>query len=193
MHILLHIAFTYMHIYMHTTCIHACIYIQEHADIYGKKVYILTYTKAMIKIFVIRFNPQKHIFDDTELNAFLSTHNIKRIEPAFFEKDGKFYWTILVEYEPVSIRASRVKGMLNRQEQVVYEKLTEWRREIARKEGIPIFIVATNSQLIQMIKLRATTKERLKQIKGFGTRRIEKYGNDIIEIIKSYIKGDEKG
>jgi len=65
----------------------------------------------------------------------------------------------------------------------IYEDLSEWRNHKANEENLAPFIIARNSWLKQIIKLRPSSNKELYGIKGFGERRVNKYGKDIIAII----------
>ncbi len=72
---------------------------------------------------------------------------------------------------------------LNSTEQEIFRGLDEWRNHKANEENIAPYIIARNSWLKQIIKLNPTSVKELNSIKGFGERRVNKYGKDIINII----------
>lgn len=67
-----------------------------------------------------------------------------------------------------------------------YEKLRQWRKETAEKEGIPPYVIAKNSHLGEIVKKEIKTLEALKQLNGFGAKKVEKYGKDICGIVKAF-------
>ena len=75
---------------------------------------------------------------------------------------------------------------LSSAEQKVYEALNAWRGKKANEEGLAPFIVAQNSALKRIVKLQPKTPKELEKIMGFGERRANKYGKDIIAIINKY-------
>ncbi|MFH1647787.1 MAG: HRDC domain-containing protein [Chloroflexota bacterium] len=68
-------------------------------------------------------------------------------------------------------------------EQELYEALTAWRNKKANEENLAPFIIARNSWLKEIIKARPSDIRELGSIKGFGERRISKYGKEILAII----------
>jgi len=74
--------------------------------------------------------------------------------------------------------------LLDQDEAKVYEALSEWRSRRASEETIAPNIIVRNSWLKEIIKLNPSTPRDLLVIKGFGERRANKYGRDIIQIIK---------
>ena len=78
------------------------------------------------------------------------------------------------------------------------EFLKTKRREIAEREGKKLFMIFHNSTLEETAKILPKTKKDLEKIKGWGGRKIEKYGKEILSLINnagkldkvdSYIKG----
>ncbi len=72
---------------------------------------------------------------------------------------------------------------LNNAEREIYRALDEWRNHKANEENLAPYIIARNSWLKQIIKLNPTSVKELNSIKGFGERRVNKYGKDIIKTI----------
>jgi len=68
-------------------------------------------------------------------------------------------------------------------EQAIYQALAAWRTKKANEENLPAYIIAHNSMLAQIARLRPKTLKDLNAVKGFGERRINKYGKEILGII----------
>ncbi len=68
-------------------------------------------------------------------------------------------------------------------EQELYKALDQWRSQKANEENLATYIIAKNSWLNEIIKLHPKTIKQLNAIKGFGERRINKYGKEIINIV----------
>jgi len=73
---------------------------------------------------------------------------------------------------------------LDEKEKELYKALTRWRTQKSNEEGLAPFIIAHNSWLKQIAKIRPTASKDLNQIVGFGERRVNKYGREIIEVVK---------
>jgi len=73
---------------------------------------------------------------------------------------------------------------LDEKEKKLYEALTRWRSRKSNEENIAPFIIAHNSWLKQIVKIRPTASKDLNQISGFGERRVNKYGREIIDVVK---------
>jgi translin len=70
-------------------------------------------------------------------------------------------------------------------EQAIYQALSAWRTRKSNEESIAPYIIAHNSVLKEIAKLRPTTPRELYAIKGFGERRVNKYGKEIVAVINS--------
>ena len=60
--------------------------------------------------------------------------------------------------------------------------LVEWRLTAARSDGVPAYVIAPDTLLIDIAAQRPTTIPALRRMKGMGPSRLARYGNEIIEI-----------
>ena len=65
----------------------------------------------------------------------------------------------------------------------LYQKLKTWRKAQAEEEKLPAFCIFSNQVLEGIVKKRPQIKKELLNIKGFGEKKFEKYGKQILEII----------
>ena len=66
----------------------------------------------------------------------------------------------------------------------LFEALKAWRRERAGAEGVPPYVVAHDSVLAAVAEARPATLAELGSIKGFGPKKLEKYGEDILAVVR---------
>ena len=137
------------------------------------------------QIITIPFDREGEGFSVEELNTFCLNKRITEAKKHFFRQNGKSYWTVFLEYEHVLEFDGNSNG-LNESENHLYNKLREWRKEQAEKDGMPPFIIANNKQLVQIIKQAPKSLEALGQIDGIGRKKINKYGKDIIGLIQAF-------
>ena len=72
---------------------------------------------------------------------------------------------------------------LSESEDELYEALRQTRARLARDEGVSAYVVAGNKDLAALARARPSNLRELKQVKGFGSRRAGKYGEDLLEVI----------
>jgi len=65
--------------------------------------------------------------------------------------------------------------------------LRSWRKEKAEDNDVPAFVVANDRELIAVVKSLPNSTEALSQLNGFGTKKIKKYGEELLKQIKPYI------
>lgn len=66
----------------------------------------------------------------------------------------------------------------------LYEKLKDFRITMARLANIKPYFIFNNETLDELVSLKPKNKDELLKIKGFGANKVEKYGVEIINIIK---------
>ncbi len=135
------------------------------------------------EIITIPFNTEGKIFNVDVLNNFCLNKKIITKKVEFFSNNGKFFWTVFLEYELYIKPSGKEAEGLSEAKRICYEKLREWRKERAEKDGIPPYVIARNSDLIDIVSKEEKTIEALKMIRGFGKKKIEKYGKDIVYIL----------
>jgi ATP-dependent DNA helicase RecQ len=63
--------------------------------------------------------------------------------------------------------------------------LRKKRSEIARREGVPAYIVFSDRTLAEMALRRPSTLAAMSGVRGVGAMKLEKYGSEFLEIILS--------
>jgi len=66
----------------------------------------------------------------------------------------------------------------------LYEELKAYRLKTSKKENIAAYMVFSNAELEELISQHPTCEQELLRVKGFGKKKIEKYGKDILKIFK---------
>lgn len=91
-----------------------------------------------------------------------------------------------VEFKEIKVKSSIAK------ENELYAILKELRLNIAKREGVPPYIVFGDSTLKEMSLKAPKTKEEMLAISGVGEYKLEKYGEDFLQTIEEYSKGEKK-
>ncbi len=129
---------------------------------------------------------------EAEMNAFLRSHRVLAVKKEFVADGENSFWTFCVEYlesAPGGTGGTSLSGrpkvdykeVLKPEEFEVFSRLREWRKGVAEKEGVPVYVVFTNEQLAEMVRQRVASKAQLNQIEGVGDARVEKYGAAVLE------------
>ena len=75
---------------------------------------------------------------------------------------------------------------LTAQEDQLYEALRQTRLRLAREEGVSAFVVAGNRALAELARKQPQTAAQMSQVKGFGKKRVEKYGTEMLAVIAEF-------
>jgi superfamily II DNA helicase RecQ len=141
-----------------------------------------------VRIFTIPFDPEQSTFHDAELNAFLRTQRVEAVHPQFFTFGNKPFWSVLVHFQPLIIEAGgEVRPALNDAEKSLFDRLRQWRREKGEELNLPVFLIATNLQLEMLVKRLPRSLEELKAVPGFGRKRIQKFGKELVGLLEAAV------
>ncbi len=156
----------------------------------------------LVKIITLVFSDSLSGFDDTPLRDFMARHQVYKIKPEFFMKDGIPHWSVLLSYDlfdkdqcdgsqadKADSKNSRTnwKNEVSEEKWNLFNELRDWRNETGRNAGIPPYLVLTNRQLIDVISLKSHTLAALGEIDGVGPARIKKYGKELLMLLKGSI------
>jgi len=61
--------------------------------------------------------------------------------------------------------------------------LRAWRSELARKRGVPAYVVLHDATIDGIAAARPTTPDALRDIPGIGDKKLERYGRDLIALV----------
>lgn len=141
----------------------------------------------MFKIITIPFDRNKKGFNEEVLTKFILNKQLISYHVRFFEDGVDKYWSALLEYNPVLEKTpeKETEG-LDEPQRILLDQLRVWRKERAEKDGVPVYIIGTNKELVNIVKTVPTSLEALKGIKGFGKAKISKYGKELIEMINAF-------
>jgi hypothetical protein len=89
----------------------------------------------------------------------------------------------LAKEQPKKQRKTVIEGTTNIE---LFELLRALRNQIAKREDLVHFQIFTQKSLYAMCEMLPNTKQELKEVHGIGKTRIEKYGAEILKVIKTY-------
>jgi len=89
----------------------------------------------------------------------------------------------------ISAGKSSVSGLAAGIDPELREYLREWRRTAARERGIAAFIVMHDTSLEELCRVRPRSLSELRSISGFGERKTELYGKEILGALGEFVRG----
>jgi hypothetical protein len=105
------------------------------------------------RVFALAFDPATGTFNEDELNRFCLGKRLLSHRAEFFSVDGRAYWSVFLEYEPVlEPRPKKLEDELDAEQRLLFDALRQWRREEADRQGAPVFIIANNALLSEIAR-----------------------------------------
>jgi len=89
----------------------------------------------------------------------------------------------------ISAGNSSVSGLAAGIDPELREYLREWRRTTARERGIAAFVVMHDTSLDELCRVRPRSLSELRSISGFGERKTELYGKEILGALGEFVRG----
>ena len=140
-----------------------------------------------IKVFNIRLDKENCQQDQTRMNAFLDSVEVKLTSTNFVTTGTVDFWSAVVFYELKKSDSKPTEVIeLNEQENEIFTALKQWRNDLAQKLGWSAFRICHNSHLISIVKSKPQNLDELKTVKGFGESRTLNYGDDILSVLNAF-------
>ena len=68
----------------------------------------------------------------------------------------------------------------------LFEALRSLRRDLAKDNGVPPYVIFHDSVLRDMCGLRPQTLDELGELPGIGARKLDEYGEDFLDVIQQH-------
>jgi ATP-dependent DNA helicase RecQ len=79
--------------------------------------------------------------------------------------------------------AAGVAADLSADDLPVFERLRNWRRDLAAEHGVPAYVIFHDATLKEIARVRPGTVRELGGISGVGAKKLEAYGAEIIALV----------
>ncbi len=125
--------------------------------------------------------------DIRDLINFISAEGYLDVSTGVYPilKLNKKSWEVLKGEKGVVKKTSVIKTT-RKQNPILYDALKGLRKKIAIEENVPPYIVFHDYTLKEMSLSKPETPEELIQIKGVGEKKMNKYGERFMELIKNH-------
>lgn len=132
-----------------------------------------------------------------ELNQFIRQHQVVTVNQKVIRTSAGEVWSFCVEYmdgtlpevgdRVTSKRHEKVdyREKLSAEDFAVYLQMREWRKSVAEREKVPVYVICTNDILAQIVENRCSTRADLLKIQGFGEGKADRYGEDLLAALRN--------
>lgn len=153
------------------------------------------------------FNEKEAIICSMNLYSFSRDNNYEFGILISKEDDTEVYEDMISHVDEMKINSKKVKyfkgykkpkkkiktikkdtSNLNKKEKITYNILKNYRDEISENKNLKKYIIFKNNSIYDICKNKHKIKEisDLKKVKGFGKKRIKKYGEFIVNLVNHY-------
>ncbi|MEP7247153.1 MAG: DNA helicase RecQ [Gammaproteobacteria bacterium] len=73
--------------------------------------------------------------------------------------------------------------------EMVFQALRDWRRDVAREHGVPAYTVFHDATLQEVSKVLPRSLEQLRDISGIGATKLDRYGETLLEVVRGAAPG----
>jgi ATP-dependent DNA helicase RecQ len=87
---------------------------------------------------------------------------------------------------PYSARTAAGERTSSPHENALREALRDWRRSLASQNRLPAFVIFHDSVLNELAEKQPATLAGLRNVRGIGEKKMERYGSQILEIIERF-------
>jgi ATP-dependent DNA helicase RecQ len=88
--------------------------------------------------------------------------------------------TVAVALEPDSTRSSAARPDAD---PAIFERLRAWRAEVARRQGVPAYIIFHDRTLTELAAQRPSDLAAMEALPGIGRSKLDRYGPAILEVL----------
>lgn len=154
--------------------------------------YVLTLAELEIDNKEVRKN-MKEAWDEATISMEVTAGAMKMIKEGTFSADSFSRLKTECLLRDRSLRPVRRLKKVEKKEgeqgivnEELRERLQQWRMQRFKADNVPAYTIMHQSTLMEIASLIPKTKEELLSIKGLGKAKLEKYGDEILEITAEY-------
>ncbi len=98
---------------------------------------------------------------------------------------------ILVKAKAKSKKTSRNPEYTSTDHPELFSQLRSWRDQMAQEEAVPHFHIITQATLFELCHFLPTTLKELAAVYGFGKKKMEQFGEELLSIIGQYTEAHQ--
>ncbi|MBL4604780.1 MAG: helix-turn-helix domain-containing protein [Flavobacteriaceae bacterium] len=125
----------------------------------------------------------KKQFENLQETLSVKLYSLKKLTEGFHVQE---YLKVRSDAVLQNVELPKKKKLQSKRDPILALKLRELRDDIAKVESIPHFQIFTQSTLYEMCDVLPRTPKELIKVNGMGKIRVEKYGDEILEVIEEY-------
>ena len=153
-----------------------------------------------VKVFSMPFDPEWG-FDSSEVDRFFEDRDALTATEHLMVCEGQPWLVVFVTYrdeDRAGVRGGEKRrpdptAGLDDEQRRLYEGLRTWRNHRANDEGIVSYMICTNRQLADIVRLRPKSLDALQKVKGLGEARAKRHGETLLQALAALTRPGEAG
>jgi len=158
-----------------------------------KSILNVKYAKKDIKNKIIRadqlINRIKNDMSNMKKESWMPDKTMEGFANYFITKNKMINNDYLTKYQSLILNLKSKKSQINNEIDItqseLYKGLRNYRLNKSRSDNIKPYLIFNNKQLEDLVNIKPTCMRTLLTISGFGELKCNKYGEDILNIIKN--------
>ena len=124
---------------------------------------------------------------DTDAEGYGALHLTRKCRPLLRgEVDGLHLRRMRKQAKAAKRGVDAETSELSAEEEALYDELRRHRNTLAEEQGVPPYVIFANSTLRAMARHRPSDREAMSRIGGVGEKKLERYGDAFIGLIREY-------
>ena len=128
-----------------------------------------------------------------EMNIFLVSKKILQVENQLITNGNSSFWSFCIKYlEDNALTAVQdrekpkvdYREILDEATFLRFSQMRDIRKVLAQEAAVPPYIVFLDEELAGLAKLEELTLAKMKTVKGIGDKKLEKYGQRLLNLLK---------
>jgi DNA helicase-2/ATP-dependent DNA helicase PcrA len=135
--------------------------------------------RRVFHVALTRTSATAHLVADEAARTRFVDELARPADPAELEREA----TLVAARQARPPAPARAPDSVSAADQGLFDALQAWRRERARADGVPAYVVLHDSHLRAIAAERPKSLVRLARCPGIGPTKLERYGDEIVAIV----------
>lgn len=125
-----------------------------------------------------------------EMNTFLRSKKILEIDKQLVVLEKTAFWSFCIAYLEDGNQGYKERNKTDYRQELGeagfqrFSRMREIRRQLAQDESLPAYAIFTDDELSNLAKIEDLSMANMKNVKGVGEKKVEKYGHHFIKALK---------
>lgn len=126
-----------------------------------------------------------------EMNSFLRSKKILDLDKQLVVLEKTAFWSFCISYLEDAGQPYKERNKPDYRQELGeagfqrFSRMREIRKQLAQDESLPAYAIFTDEELSSLAKIEDLNMTNMKNVKGVGEKKVEKYGQHFIKELKN--------